>query len=355
MRLELRPGARLRSQSQVLLLAHVSEQHRPAVAKVHDAPAARQQRLAAPPPTRQLLLQHSAPQLQLACTAPHATASHENEPLQVLPHAHQPQLKVPPQPFGGVPHRPEQVSGVQPHAFAVPPPPQVCGQVQAPQLDTVRAAPQLSVPERLPQAAPRRVQNAASLSCVQPHAFAVPPPPQVCGQVQVPQLDTVRPAPQLSVPERPPQVAPRRVQNAASLSCVQPHTFAVPPPPQVCGQVQVPQLDTVRAAPQLSVPERPPQVAPRRVQNAASLSCVQPQTFVAPPPPQVRGRVQVPQLETDRASPQLSVPERLPQVAPRRAQKTASVSAVHTPQTLGTVWPHRLAGVQVPQLATDRG
>jgi hypothetical protein len=43
-----------------------------------------------------------------------------------------------------------------------------------------------------------------------------------------------------------PQFLPRLVQNAVSLSGVQPHTFAVPPPPQVCAPVHVPQELTVR-------------------------------------------------------------------------------------------------------------
>jgi hypothetical protein len=43
-----------------------------------------------------------------------------------------------------------------------------------------------------------------------------------------------------------PQFLPRLVQNTGSLSGVQPHTFAVPPPPQVCGAVHVPHEATVR-------------------------------------------------------------------------------------------------------------
>jgi hypothetical protein len=54
-----------------------------------------------------------------------------------------------------------------------------------------------------------------------------------------------------------------------------PHTFAVPPPPQVAGAVQVPQLLTLRAAPQLSVPETLPQFFASRAQNAVLLSGTQ--------------------------------------------------------------------------------
>src|SRR5262245_11990167 len=55
-----------------------------------------------------------------------------------------------------------------------------------------------------------------------------------------------------------------------------PQTLAVPPPPQVCGDVQVPQELTVREVPQLSLAVTVPQFLPRREQNALSLSGVQP-------------------------------------------------------------------------------
>jgi len=93
-------------------------------------------------------------------------------------------------------------------------------------------------------------------------------------------------APQLSARVTEPQVVPSRAQNAALVSAVQPQTLAVPPPPHVWGAVQVPQL-TVRMAPQLSARVTEPQVVPSRVQNAALVSAVQPQTLVVPPPPQV--------------------------------------------------------------------
>src|SRR5262245_13961878 len=62
-----------------------------------------------------------------------------------------------------------------PHMLGVPPPPQVWGAVQVPHDETVRAAPQLSVPVTLPQFSPRRAQNALLLSGVQP-----PPAPPGC-------------------------------------------------------------------------------------------------------------------------------------------------------------------------------
>ena len=53
---------------------------------------------------------------------------------------------------------------------------------------------------------------------VQPHTFVVPPPPQVWGDTQL--LGQVPPHPLLP-PHLPEQAG------------VQPHTFVVPPPPQV--------------------------------------------------------------------------------------------------------------------------
>src|SRR5690349_1045525 len=53
-----------------------------------------------------------------------------------------------------------------------------------------------------------------------------------------------------------------------------PHTLATPPPAQVCGDVHVPQLVTVRWTPQLSLAVTCPQFLASREQNAASLSGV---------------------------------------------------------------------------------
>jgi hypothetical protein len=130
------------------------------------------------------------------------------------------------------------------------------------------------------------VQNAASFSGVQPHTFVVPPPPQLWGKVHAPQ-SVVRAVPQLSGAVRLPQSFPRRAQNAGLVSAVQPHTFDVPPPPQVCGAVHVPHEATVRDVPQLSAAVTLLQFLPSRVQNAVSFSAVQPHSFgtdgVAPP------------------------------------------------------------------------
>jgi hypothetical protein len=50
----------------------------------------------------------------------------------------------------------------------------------------------------------------------------------------------------VSVPVTAPQFFPTLEQKAVSLSAVQPHTFAVPAPSQLCGAVHVPHELTVR-------------------------------------------------------------------------------------------------------------
>jgi hypothetical protein len=74
-------------------------------------------------------------------------------------------MTVPPQPLGIVPQSARaghDVIGVQSQWLGLPPPPHVCGMVQLPQL-TVRVAPQLSVPMSDPQFAfPCVLQKARS-------------------------------------------------------------------------------------------------------------------------------------------------------------------------------------------------
>ena len=108
---------------------------------------------------------------------------------------------------------------------------------------------------------------------MQPQTLGVPPPLQVWGAVQEPQV-TVRETPQLSLLVTGPQFFPRRVQNWALVSGAQPQTLGVPPPPQVWGAVQEPQF-TVRETPQLSLAVTGPQFFPRRVQNRALVSGTQ--------------------------------------------------------------------------------
>jgi hypothetical protein len=62
--------------------------------------------------------------------------------------------------------------------------------------------------------------------------------------------------------------------SSGQLQLDEPQTFAVPPPAQVAGDVQLPQLDTVREVPQLSFAVTLPQFLARRLQNAASVSGV---------------------------------------------------------------------------------
>src|SRR5262249_43157003 len=113
---------------------------------------------------------------------------------------------------------PCQLMIVGPHTPVVPPPPQVCGEVQVPQLP-----PHPSSPQFLP-----------GQWGVQPQPPIVPLPPHVGGAVRVPQLP-----PQLSGP-----------QFLPAQTGVQPHTPAVPPPPQVCGTVQVPHVPVQPSLPQ---------------------------------------------------------------------------------------------------------
>jgi hypothetical protein len=58
----------------------------------------------------------------------------------------------------------------------------------------------------------------------------------------------------------------------------------VPPPPQVAGEVQVPQELTVREVPQLSLAVTEPQFLPRREQNAVLVSAVHAPPHVSEPP-----------------------------------------------------------------------
>jgi hypothetical protein len=99
--------------------------------------------------------------------------------------------------------------------------------------------------------------------------------------VHVPHEATVRLVPQLSVLVAVPQVLPRRVQNALSVSGVQaagPHTL---PALQTRGGEQVPHEATVRLVPQLSLELTDPQFLPSRLQKAASVSAVHPQALAA--------------------------------------------------------------------------
>lgn len=92
----------------------------------------------------------------------------------------------------------------------------------------------------------------------------------------MPHDSAVRATPQLSVPETVPQFLPNREQNTASDSVKQTQTFDAL---HICVDEQVPQEATVRAVPQLSFALTAPQFLPRREQNEASVSGAQTQTL----------------------------------------------------------------------------
>ena len=138
---------------------------------------------------------------------------------------------------------------------------------QVPHEVMVRVAPQVSVISSEPHVFSARAQRAASDSGMHTHWLE---DVHVVGLVQLPQLVTVRVAPQLSAAVTAPHWAPTRVQKVALVSAVQPQTLAMPPPPpQVLTPPQLPQ-SRVRVAPQLSVTTREPQFLPRAAQRAAS-------------------------------------------------------------------------------------
>jgi hypothetical protein len=113
--------------------------------------------------------------------------------------------------------------------------------------------------------------------------------------------------------------------------------------------VHEPQEAAVRAVPQLSVPAKLPQFLPSRAQKAASVSATHAQTF---PAVHVCGAVHVPHEVTVRDAPQLSFAVTLPHALPSRVQKAALSSGVHA-QTFVAV--HVAGAVHVPHEATVRG
>src|SRR4030095_659473 len=92
---------------------------------------------------------------------------------------------------------------------------------------------------------------------VGPQPCALPPPPQVCGRVHVPQS---------RVPPQPSAIIPQFAPTAAHVVGEQPQTFGVPPPPQVCGRAHVPQS---------RVPPQPSAIIPQFAPSAAHVVGVQ--------------------------------------------------------------------------------
>jgi hypothetical protein len=82
------------------------------------------------------------------------------------------------------------------------------------------------------------------------------------------------------VPPQPFGIEPQFLPCAAHVVGVQPHTFAVPLPPQLCGAAHEPHV---------SVPPQPSGIEPQFLPCAAQVVGVQPQTFATPAPPQVFG------------------------------------------------------------------
>jgi len=108
----------------------------------------------------------TVPQLSPAGHVVGHVLTHWPLPLHISLGPHVPQWIMPPQPSGCVPHfcpPAHALIGAQPHTFAIPPPPHVCGELQLPQDTTV---PQLFV--ALPQVlfAHAVVSSATHAQCV---------------------------------------------------------------------------------------------------------------------------------------------------------------------------------------------
>lgn len=212
-------------------------------------------------------LQHSALQVQTAPGAPKQAPGLQLPALHVSLQPQAPQFSAPsPHPLSMLPQFSPcaaQLVGVHPHTLATPPPAQVFGATQAPQL---------SEPPQPLGIEPQFLPCAAQLVGAQPQTLAGPPPPQVFGEVQLPQL---------SVPPQPLEIEPQFLPCAAQLVGVHPHTLAVPPPPQVFGAVQLPQSSDL---PQPSL--ICPQFLPSPTQVLGTHAPV-PQTLGLPLAPQV--------------------------------------------------------------------
>jgi hypothetical protein len=149
--------------------------------------------------------------------------------------------------------------------------------------------------EALPQVAPMPAHVFGTHGPC-PHTFGVPPPPQVSpGWVQVPH-DRVPPHPS----GREPQFLP----SAVHVVGVQPQTLGMPPPPHVwSGCVQPPQS---RVEPQ------PSEIVPHAEPHCFGTHGPWPQTFAMPPPPHVSpGFVHAPQSSVP-PHPSGVVPQSLP-------------------------------------------
>jgi hypothetical protein len=163
------------------------------------------------------------------------------------------QARMPPQPSAIGPHRPVQsVEGTQaappsvstpppPQTFAVPAPPQIwpgVAQVEGPHA-TVLPQPSATLPQFMLTG-----HAVSGVHAGDPHWFPIPAPPQMLPPVQFAE-------PQSRTPPHPSAIFPHWLAPQA-VSGVQvppgpvseppPQTLGVPPPPQTCGAVQLPQL-----------------------------------------------------------------------------------------------------------------
>jgi hypothetical protein len=189
---------------------------------------------------------------------------HSSAPVQPLHVTDVPQLSA------TVPHLPEHVVATglrrQPQTLAVT-------ALQAwPDPVPHDPVPHVTVPVPQPLGiVPQLVPAAQAVAGVQPHTPALPPPPQVWGAVHDPQV-TEPPQPSGAVPQFCPAA-----HAVAAVSGVQPHTLATlgDAPPHVCGAVHDPQV---------IVPPQPSDIGPQFLPVHAAVfdSGAHPHTLATP-------------------------------------------------------------------------
>ena len=168
-----------------------------------------------------------------------------------------------------------RVHGGVPHTLAVPPPPQVSGRLQVPQLSEL---PQPS--PWVPQVTPSSVQVLGVQATVEPHWLGVPPPPHVPASPQPPQSSGLpQPSP------AGPQLKPSSEQVFGMHG--DPHWLAVPPPPHVCPPLQVPHW---------MMPPHPSLMGPHAAPAATHVTAVGQDASLASPP--LSGEVRTPVVES---------------------------------------------------------
>jgi hypothetical protein len=166
--------------------------------------------------------------------------------------------------------------GAPPHTFGTPPQPQQLPPLHVPQLAVRPPQPSLAKPQLAPTWAH---VFGTQVGGAPPHTLGNPPPPQISGGVQVPQLAVRPPQPSLTGPQFAPTSAQVFLAHGGTLL---PHTLGLPPPPQYSpATVHAPQSTS---APQPSATG--PQLNPIWAQ-VFGVQLTPPQTFGTPPPPQV--------------------------------------------------------------------